>query len=108
MSDVPQGSALGLILFNILINYTDSRAKCTLCKFADDTKLWGSVRTPEGQDATQRVLDRLEQWANMNLMKFNKSKFKILHLGRGNPHYHYKLEDKRIKWSSAEKHLRYW
>ena len=41
----------------------------------------------------------------MNFSKFNKSKCKILHLGQGNPHYQYKLEDERIDYCSAKKDL---
>ena len=60
---------------NVFINDIDSGVKCTLSKLADDTKLWGEVDTPEGQDAIH-----LDQ-AQVNLMRFNKSKCKILHMG---------------------------
>ena len=38
-------------------------------------------------------------------MRFNKSNFKVLHLGQGNPHYQYKLGDERIEHYPAEKDL---
>jgi len=91
MSDVPQVSVLGQVLFKVLVGDIDTGIECTLRNFADNTKLCGAVCTLEGRDAIQMETDSLERWACVNLMKFNNNKCKVLYLGQANPKHKYRL-----------------
>ena len=84
ISGVSQGSVLSPVLFNLLISDLDEETERTLSKFG------GAVDTLEGCTAIQRDLDRLESWAERNLMKFNQGQVcRVLHLGRNNPMHQY-------------------
>ncbi|GAB0204707.1 hypothetical protein GRJ2_002936300 [Grus japonensis] len=91
---------MGPALSNVFVSDMDSGIECTLSKFANNTKLCGA-----GRDAIQRDLDRLERWARVNRMKFNKAKCKVLHVGGGNPKHSYRLGGEWIKSSPEEKDL---
>lgn len=69
-----QGSILGLVLFNVFINYLHTGIKSTLSKVVNDNKLGGAVDCLKGTEALKGDLDRLESWA-VTCMKC-----RILHL----------------------------
>jgi len=104
-SSVPQGSVLGLVLFNIFIGDVDEGIMSTLSKYANDTKLGEVADMPEGCAAIQRDLNSLESWAGSNQMRFNKSKCRVLQLGKNNRMYQYRLGDDLLERSSVEKDL---
>lgn len=45
----------------------------------------------------QRDLDRLERWAHAKLMRFNNTRYKVLHLFWGNTEHKYRKGDERIE-----------
>ncbi|PKU29918.1 rna-directed dna polymerase from mobile element jockey- hypothetical protein [Limosa lapponica baueri] len=55
--------------------------------FADDTEMGEVADTPEVCAAIPKNLGRLEKLADRKLMKFNKGKYKVLHLRRNDPMY---------------------
>ena len=61
-----------------------------MSKFADYIELGGAIASTEGGEALHSAVDKTENWASTNHMKYSKNKCLILHLGRGNPgHTHF-------------------
>ena len=85
MSHIPQRSILRLLLFNTFSKDMDSKIKRTLKEFADDAKLSGAVDIIEGKGIIQKDPYRLKKWVHINLMRFNRAKYKVLHSGQDNP-----------------------
>ena len=93
------------ILLKIIISDLDLGEVCTLSKFTDDTILGGAADKPDCCSAIQSDQDRLVNWAERNLMQFNRRKNEVLHLGKNNPRHKYTLGAEWLESSSAEKDL---
>jgi hypothetical protein len=107
LSGVPQGSVLGPILFLIYINDLDGAVQNVdlLKKFADDTKLGKVITTEKDKDDLQNALDSLCKWAEKWGMAFNVAKRKVMHLGRNNPRYEYRMGEEILKTTEEEKDI---
>ena len=104
-SGVPQGSVLGPLLFLIYINDIDFGVSSKISKFADDTKLGGKALTIGDCESIQKDLDNLNNWSEKWLLKFNKDKCKIMHVGYNNLKHNYKLQGRNLIRVEEEKDL---
>ena len=81
-SGVPQGTVLASILFVIMINDIDEEIKrCIVRCFADDTRINLKVKTEDDKKEMQEDLNKIYQWAERNIMKFNETKFEQMTCG---------------------------
>ena len=104
-SGVPQGSVLGPILFIIYINDLPEGIKSCCSIFADDTKVFRSIRCLEDADALQQDLIAMEDWTSMWKLRFNPMKCHVLHIGKKNPRYLYHLNGHLLAEVTSEKDL---
>ena len=95
-SGVPQGSVLGPCLFIYFINDLPEVIKCLSKIFADDTKAYKSILSVSDSEILQTSINKMVEWTDKWLIKFNSDKCKILHLGKNNPKYKYYIKQGEI------------
>ena len=64
--------------------------------FADDTKAYKSILSVTDSELLQTSINKLVEWTDKWLIKFNSDKCKILHLGKNNPKYKYYIKQADI------------
>jgi len=92
------------MLFNILTNYLDE-TKCTFIRFINMREC--SQHT-ERQCCHSEDLNRVEEQANKNLMKFTKHNRKVLYLRQNTSLHWYRMVANFPEDSSAGKELQIW
>ena len=79
---IPQGSVLGPVLFVIYINDLPNKIKSDTYMFADDTKVFRTIKTNADKCILQDDLDELTALSTKWLLTFHPDKSKIMHLGK--------------------------
>ena len=104
-SGVPQGSVLGPLLFVVYINDLMTNVLNVLKLFADDTKIMSKIVDDSSCNALQDDLNKLANWSNEWSIKFNEDKCKVMHIGKSNPHFDYKMNDHILQKTEIERDL---
>ena len=79
-SGVPQGSIIGPLLFVLFIN---DMHKCVspgtnIALYADDTKIWRKIESPEDHVILQNDINALLRWSVLNKMNFHPDKCHVV------------------------------
>ncbi|KAK2706308.1 hypothetical protein QYM36_016369 [Artemia franciscana] len=100
---IPQGSVLGPVLFVMYIDICiNAISQTNFGLFADNTKLLGEASaSSQIQSDLDALTEKLEEWQ----LSPNLAKCSVVHLGRQNPMYSYKMKGINLTKSTCEKDL---
>lgn len=104
-SGVPQGSVLGPLLFVIFINDLMINILNKLELFADDTKMMSQILNEISCKNLQDDLNKLLEWSDEWSIKFNEEKCKVMHIGKSNPQFEYKMNGHILQETEIERDL---
>ena len=90
-SGIPHGSVLGTILLVVFFNDLPDVVHSTIKIFADlQTMLsYGTMTSDQDRKQIQKEIDKLSDWSDRWLLKFNNSKCGVMHIGHSNPKLDY-------------------
>ena len=87
LSGVPKGSVLGPLLFLLFVNDLPEWIVSSLKMFADDTKLWITLKSKTDSAILQNDLDNLITWSNQCMVTKIQPKQMQVDAHRSQPFY---------------------
>lgn len=95
---VPQGSNLGPLLFILFFNDVCNSIVSHFDLFADDLKVYRTIKSPSDIDILQRDINSISNWCFLNGMQYNKEKiYTVTYTRKLTPYIHdYILGDRII------------
>ena len=93
---MPQRSVLGPTLFIIFVNDMPNVINSILLMFADDTKLYRTIDSPQDHNILQHDTDQLCVWDDRSPMSFNLDKCHVMSFGRTREVYNYTMKKAAI------------
>ena len=104
-SGIPQGSVLGPILFVCFINDLPNVVGSMCQLFADDAKIFRSVKTSDDIKLLQDDINKITAWSKKWQLPFNVDKCKSLHIGNSNNQNIYVMEEENLGQLTEHKDL---
>ena len=93
------------VLFLIYVNDLLDDLQSTGKLFADDSKIYRSIKSLEDRSTLQTDLNKLHLWSKTWLQSLNEEKCKVMHFGTKNPNHEYKMGETTLCTTTREKDL---
>ena len=108
-SGIPQGSVLGLGIFEVSINDLPKTVTTGVRLFSDDTKVSRQIRKANDAREVQDDLHSLQGWSDMWLLRFHLQKCKFMSIGmkKIDDRYYMMVDNEKIylEETTAEKDI---
>lgn len=106
-SGVPQGSHIGPFLFLLYMNDVNFVLNCLKLSYADDLKLYYTIKKAEDALFLQQELEVFAEWCRINRMVLNVTKCSVISFGRKHAlhHFGYNLNGVQLQRETTIKDL---
>ena len=92
-------------MFIIYINDLPDQLNNISKLYADDNKVLSKIERERDAQSFQQDINKLSEWSDEWLLKFNIEKCHIMHFGKSNPKFKYNMKGIELKESTSERDI---